>query len=157
RLLHHRPKQHERRVHQWPAHHGASRAAQRRPGRNRQHRHGHLPLRAEASARVGDNALESIGMTTYSLYLESGPRRRKTSVHVLDLLGCVAVGPTTEGALAATPDAIRAYRCFLHRHGETVAPDAPFGTRVVEHVTEGMWLGNGSPYLVFGPDLEPVT
>jgi len=96
-------------------------------------------------------------MTTYDLYLESGPRRRKTMVHALDLLGCVAVGPTTEEALAATPDAIRAYRRFLRRHGERVDPDAPVATRVAEHVTEGDWLGNGSPYLVFGPDLEPVT
>lgn len=92
-----------------------------------------------------------------SLCLESGPRRRKTMVHVLDLLGCVAVGPTTEEALTATPEAIRAYRRFLHRHGEPVDPDAPVETRVVEHITEGEWLGNGSPYLVFGPDLEPVT
>lgn len=96
-------------------------------------------------------------MTTYDLYLESGPRRRKTMVHVLDLLGCVAVGPTTADTLAATPEAIRAYRRFLHRHGERVDPDAPVETRVVEHVTEGAWLGNGSPALVFGPDLEPVT
>lgn len=96
-------------------------------------------------------------MITYDLYLESGPRRRKTMVHMLDLLGCVAVGPTTEDALAATQDAIRAYRRFLRRHGEPVDPDAPFDTRVVEHITEGQWLGNGSPYLVFVPDLAPAT
>jgi len=98
-------------------------------------------------------------VATYDLYLESGPRRRKTMVHALDLLGCVAVGPTTEEALAATPGAIRAYRRFLARHGEAVELDGdePIATRVVEHVTEGQWLGNGSPYLVFGPDLTPVT
>ncbi len=96
-------------------------------------------------------------MTVYDLYLESGPLRRKTMVHVLDLLGCVAVGPTTEAALAAAPDAIRAYRRFLSRHGEPVAADAPFETRIAEHITEGDWLGNGSPYLVFGPDLQPVA
>jgi predicted RNase H-like HicB family nuclease len=96
-------------------------------------------------------------VTRFDLYLESGPRRRKTMVHVLDLLGCVAVGPTTEDALAATPEAIRAYRRFLGRHGEAVDPDAPVETRIVEHVTEGEWLGNGSPYLVFAPDLEPLT
>ena len=96
-------------------------------------------------------------MTSYGLYLESGPRRRKTMVHVLDLLGCVAVGPTTEDALAASPDAIRAYRRFLARHGEPVDLDTPVETRVIEHITEGEWLGNGSPYLIFGPDLEPVT
>lgn len=96
-------------------------------------------------------------MVTYDLYLESGPRRRKTMVHVLDLLGCVAVGPTTEAALAATPNAIWAYRRFLHRHGEAADPDAPFEMRVEEHITEGQWLGNGSPYLTFGADLAPLT
>lgn len=95
-------------------------------------------------------------MTTYDLYLESGPKRRKTMVHALDLLGCVAVGPTTDEALAATPQAIRAYLRFLRRHGEPVDPHAAFETRVAEHVTEGAWLGNGSPYLEFAPDLEPV-
>ena len=96
-------------------------------------------------------------MLSYGLYLESGPRRRKTMVHVLDLLGCVAVGPTTEGALLAAPEAIGAYRRFLARHGELVDLEAPIETRIVEHITEGDWLGHGSPYLVFGPDLEPVT
>ena len=96
-------------------------------------------------------------MTTYGLYLESGPKRKKTMVHVLDLLGCVAVGPTSEEALAATPEAIGAYRGFLHRHGEPIDPEAPIETRVIEHVTKGVWLGNGSPYVVFGPDLEPIA
>lgn len=100
-------------------------------------------------------------ITTYGLYLESGPKRRKTMTHALDLLGCVATGPTTDAALAATPDAIRAYLRFLLRHGEpgvaADAPDLPFETSVVEHVTEGSWLGNGSPYLTFEPDFEPVS
>ncbi len=96
-------------------------------------------------------------MTTYELYLESGPRRRKTMVHVLDLLGCVAVGPTTEEAVAAAPEAIDLYRRFLHRSGESIDPTAPFDTRIAEHVTTGSWMGNGSPYFSFGPDLDPVT
>jgi hypothetical protein len=29
--------------------------------------------------------------------------------------------------------------------------------RVVEHITEGEWLGNGSPYVTFGPDIHPVS
>ena len=95
--------------------------------------------------------------TTYDLYLESGPRQRKTMTHVLDLLGCVATGPTTAEAVAATPDAIRAYLRFLQRHGEAAQPDASFETRVVEHITEGDWLGNGSPYLLFEADLQPVS
>lgn len=94
---------------------------------------------------------------TYNLYLESGPKRRKTMVHVPALLGCVATGVTTGEALAATPDAIRAYRRFLARHGEQVAADAPFETALAAHITEGDWLGNGSPYIHFSVDLEPVT
>lgn len=97
-------------------------------------------------------------VTNYGLYLESGPKRRKTMVHVLDLLGCVAVGPTTDDTLAATPDAIRVYLRFLRRHGETNAdPDAPFETHIAQHIMQGDWLGNGSPYLLFDADVEPVT
>ena len=93
----------------------------------------------------------------YALYLESGPRRRKTMVHVLDLLGCTAEGPTTEAALEATPDAIRAYLRFLRRHGEAVDPDAGFTTVVAEHVTEGGWLGNGDPTPGFTLDFLPLS
>jgi len=96
-------------------------------------------------------------MKTYGLYLESGPKRRKTMVHVLELPGCVATGPATEEALAATPGAIRGYLRFLARHGEPVDPEGAFDTHVAEHITRGDWLGNGSPYLVFGPDLLPVS
>ncbi|HWO72853.1 MAG TPA: hypothetical protein VNN21_04775 [Dehalococcoidia bacterium] len=96
-------------------------------------------------------------MTEYLLYLESGPQKRKTMVHVPSLLGCIANGPTTEAALAATPDAIRAYLRFLRRAGEEVDPEAEFVTAIAEHVTEGIWLGNGSPYVTYGSDLEPVS
>lgn len=78
-------------------------------------------------------------------------------VHVIDLAGCVAVGPTTEEALTATPEAIRAYRRFLHRYGEEIDPDAPFETRIAEHITEGYFIGNGSPYILFTPDAIPVN
>ena len=94
---------------------------------------------------------------TYDLFLESGPRRQKTMVHVLALLGCVANGPTTEAALAATPDAITAYRHFLRRHGEEVDVDEPFATRIIEHITEGEALGQGFPYVTFAPDMVPLT
>jgi predicted RNase H-like HicB family nuclease len=97
-------------------------------------------------------------MTEYALYLESGPKRRKTMVHVLGLLGCVATGPTTEAALEATPDAIRAYLRFLKRHGESVDPKAPVKTRITQHIAEtAIFIGQGSPYITFGPDLKPVT
>jgi predicted RNase H-like HicB family nuclease len=95
-------------------------------------------------------------MPTYRLYLESGPKHRKTLVHVLDLLGCVATGPTTDDAVAAAPEAIRAYLRFLRRHGASADPEAPIATEVAEHITEGQFLGNGSPTIVFGPDLQPL-
>ena len=78
-------------------------------------------------------------------------------VHAPQLLGCMANGPTTEAALEATPDAIRAYLRFLQRAGEDFDPEAPFTTKVAEHITEGIWLGNGSPYVTFRPDLEPLS
>lgn len=95
-------------------------------------------------------------MTTYDLYLESGPKRRKTMVHVPALLGCVANGPTTEEALAATPAAVRTFLRFLARHGDDANPEAAFEPRVAEHVTQGDWLGNGSPYIAFTFDFDPV-
>ncbi len=78
-------------------------------------------------------------------------------VHVLDLLGCIANGPTTEEALAKTPKAIHDYLHFLQRQGEDVDPEAEVQTEIAEHITEGVWLGNGDPSLVFSPDLEPLT
>ena len=99
-------------------------------------------------------------MTEYALYLESGPRRRKTMVHVPALLGCIANGPTTEDALAATPDAIRHFLRFLRASADPEAPadpDAPFTTAVAEHLTQGEWMGNGSGSFVFATDLAPLT
>ena len=83
-------------------------------------------------------------MTIYDLYLESGPRKRKTMARVLDLLGCVAVGPTNDDAIDTASAAIPAHFDFLQRCGE--APPAVKGkrgeikTRVAQHITEGKWL-----------------
>ena len=96
-------------------------------------------------------------MPHYKLYVESGPRRKKTMVHILDLLGCIANGPTTEEALARTPAAIDNYRRFLSRHGATVDVGAEITTEIAVHITEGIWLGNGDPSLLFEPDLLPLT
>ena len=95
--------------------------------------------------------------TSYRLYLESGPKHRKTMVHVPELLGCVAVGPTTAEAVAAAPDAIRAFLRLMQRHGARVDPDAPFDVVVAQHITEGYWLGNGDPDILFEPDLAPLS
>lgn len=96
-------------------------------------------------------------MTAYALYVESGPRRRKTMAHVPGLLGCIAQGPTTDEALAATPDAIRSFLRFLKRHGDAVDPKDPFTTNVAAHVMEGSWIGQGDPVTGFAPDFEPLA
>jgi predicted RNase H-like HicB family nuclease/uncharacterized damage-inducible protein DinB len=96
-------------------------------------------------------------MTAYKLYLESGPKHKKTMVHIPELLGCVVTGPTTEEALNRTPDGIRAYLRFLKRHGEQANPDGEVQTETVAHFTEGIFLGQGDPSLIIGNDLEPLT
>jgi predicted RNase H-like HicB family nuclease len=96
-------------------------------------------------------------MRKYGLYLESGPRQRKTMVHVLALLGCIAQGPTTAAALENTPEAIRAYLRFLHRHGEAVKPREKFSVTIAAHVMEGGWVGNGDPATGFAPDFQPLS
>jgi predicted RNase H-like HicB family nuclease/uncharacterized damage-inducible protein DinB len=96
-------------------------------------------------------------LKTYALYLESGPQKKTTLVHVLELPGCVANGKTTDAALAATPAAIRAYLVFVKRHGAKVDPKAPFEIRVAEHITKGEFLGQGSPSAFYEPDLRPLT
>ena len=90
----------------------------------------------------------------FDLYLESGPRRRKTMVHVLALPGCIATGPTTEEAIENAPSAIRARLEFLRRHGEPIVDPEPLKLVVAEHVTEGVWLGNGAAF--FELDREPL-
>ncbi len=97
-------------------------------------------------------------MTEYDLYLESGAQHKKTLVHVLGLLSCVATGPTTEVALEATPDAIRAYLRLLKRADEKVDPTAPFNTRVTQHIIgAAAVIGQDSSYITFEPDLKPIT
>ncbi len=91
-------------------------------------------------------------MPAYVLYIESGPKRRKTQVHVLQLLGCIAQGATTDEALANTPDAIRP---FLRFNGKPVP--ASITTTIAQHVTEGSWIGQGDPQPGFPPDFEPLT
>jgi len=93
-------------------------------------------------------------MTTYGLYLDHGPKRKKTMVHVIDLMGCVHNGPTTDQVLEETPKAIRGFLSFLASHGDPRDPTAPFDVRIAEEITEGQWLGQG--IVVFGPDHDPV-
>ena len=74
-------------------------------------------------------------------------------MHVLDLLGCVVQGKTTDEAVAAAPDAIRAYRRYLGRHGEKLAPARTIDVRVAEHNTQGLFSGQAQ----WPADLEPLA
>jgi len=89
----------------------------------------------------------------YTVYLESGPQRKKTLAHVLDLLGCVVQRDTTDEAAAATPDEIRAYLGYLRRHGEKVDPDEKIEIRIAEHNTEGLFSGQA----LWPQDLKPLA
>ncbi|NTV37504.1 MAG: hypothetical protein HGA53_11180, partial [Anaerolineaceae bacterium] len=96
-------------------------------------------------------------MTKYALYLESGPRQRKTMIHVLDLMGCIVQGPTSLEAIDAAPAAIRTYLHFLQRHGENVSPLEDVTVEVAEHIMQGIWLGYGDPTPGFSRDFESLT
>lgn len=94
-------------------------------------------------------------MKTYDLYLDSGPMKKKTYVHVPQLPGCIARGDTSDSAVERTPDAIRAFLAFCARAGERVDPGAEFRVRVAEHVTDNQWPGNGGGFLP--TDAKPLT
>jgi len=97
-------------------------------------------------------------VTRYNLYIESGPQHRKTMVHVIGLLGCVATGPTTQDAIEATPDAIHAYLRLLKRIGEKVDPKTPITVQVEKHLAQaGGFIGQGAPVVTLDTDLEPIS
>ena len=91
-------------------------------------------------------------MATYDLYLESGPQKKKTLAHVLDLLGCVVQSDTADEAVAAAPDTIRAYLDFLGRHGEKLDASAKIETRIAAHNTDGLFSGQA----IWPQDLNPL-
>jgi predicted RNase H-like HicB family nuclease len=98
-----------------------------------------------------------MAVTTYDLYLQSGPMRKRTYIHVPALLGCIAQGETTGAAVEAAPDAIRAYLAFLARSGEAVDPGQAVEVRVVEENLDGGFLGSGFLPTDVEPLLEPET
>ena len=92
-------------------------------------------------------------MATYDIFLESGPQKKTTLVHVLDLLGCVVQSKTSDEAVAAAPEAIRAYRRYLGRHGEKLAAARTIEVRVAAHSTQGLFSGQAT----WPADLEPLA
>ena len=90
----------------------------------------------------------------FDVYLETGPKHRKTMTHVPGLAGTIAMGETTEVALDNTRDAIRERIVFLRRHGEKHPDPEPIELNVAEEDTTGGFLGFAVG--VFGVDLEPI-
>lgn len=95
-------------------------------------------------------------MTVYNLYLESGPQKKRTLVHALDLLGLNWFGATTDTALEKSRAEIQFYREWLRARGEKIENDAIEYT-VAEHFTRGEFMGHGSPSILFATDHEPLT
>lgn len=48
------------------------------------------------------------------------------------------------------------YRRFLQAHGETIDTTEPIETQIAAHITEGEFIGQGSPYITYPFDLEPL-
>lgn len=96
-------------------------------------------------------------MPDYALYLESGPQHKKTMVHVLELLGCVVRGATTEEALINSPAGIRTYLEFLQASGEPFDASAPFTTHIQAHIIGSSWIGEGNPACGFAPDFDSLS
>lgn len=105
------------------------------------------------NSRRAERSFSLPAVPTYALYLESGPQRKKTLAHVLELLGCVVQGDTTDAAVAAAPDAIRAYLRYLRRHREKIDVPANIEVHVAEHNTAGMFSGQA----LWPQDLKPLS
>jgi predicted RNase H-like HicB family nuclease len=84
---------------------------------------------------------------TYDLYLDSGPMKKKTYVHVPQLMGCIARGDTSDAAVENSPGAIRTFLAFCARFGEALDPSSDVRVRVAEHITTNQWPGNGGGFL----------
>jgi len=92
-------------------------------------------------------------VATYDLFLETGPQRKKSLVHVLALLGCVVDGKTAADAVENAPDAIRAYLRYLARHGERLDVDETIEVRVADENLEGMFSGQA----IWPADRQPIS
>jgi predicted RNase H-like HicB family nuclease len=91
----------------------------------------------------------------FDLAIETGPRHRKTMVHVPSLPGSITIEPTTEAAVDAAPAAIRQRLVFLRRHGDEIPNAEPIEVVVTEEDTSGAWLGFGVAF--FASDRLPIS
>ena len=90
----------------------------------------------------------------FELALETGPKHRKTMVHVLSLPGVTTMGPTTAEAVESTHLAIRERLDFLRGHGESASNAEPMDLVVTEEDTTSGWLGFGIAF--FDWDARPI-
>ena len=91
-------------------------------------------------------------MTVYDLYLESGPKRKTTIVHVPQLTGCTWNAPTTDEAVGRAAEEIAAFLRFLADSGERARPEAPVTTRIAHHEITAGFLS----IAFFAPDARPL-
>ena len=91
----------------------------------------------------------------FDVYVETGPKHRKSMAHVLALPGTIASGNTLEEALENTRGAIRERVAFLRRHGEKPRDPEPIELVVAEEDTTTGFIGFAAA--TFKPDLAPVS
>lgn len=96
-------------------------------------------------------------MTAYEVYLELGEGGARMA-HVLTLPGCIVRAGSREAALAALPDAVRAYHAWLREHSEA-APDPPEPLTFDVAATQGgmSLFERGGRAALFDPDRAPLS
>ena len=92
----------------------------------------------------------------YLIYLEIG-QDNKCMAHVLDLPGCTVRAETREEAFRRIPEAIREYRQWLIRHGESITVDEVIQVKVAEVSTGFGPFDPGDAAALFLPDKNPIT
>ena len=90
----------------------------------------------------------------FDVYVETGPKHRKSMTHVLALPGTIASGDTLEQALDNTRAAILERVVFLRRHGDKPRNPEPIELVVAEEDTTTGFIGFAAA--TFQPDLEPI-
>jgi predicted RNase H-like HicB family nuclease len=91
----------------------------------------------------------------FDVYVETGPKHRKSMTHVLALPGTIASGDTLEQALDNTRAAILERVAFLRRHAEKPRNPEPIELVVAEEDTTTGFIGFAAA--TFQPDLEPIS
>jgi predicted RNase H-like HicB family nuclease len=91
----------------------------------------------------------------FEVYVETGPKHRKSMTHVLALPGTIASGDTLDSALENTKAAILERVAFLRRHGEKPRDPEPIELLVAEEDTTTGFIGFAAA--TFKPDFEPLS